>query len=94
MPDKLTRLHAIERYMGSAVPGPRRRPPPPPDEDTDEKCFLLGGQGYRKDDATRSVIESEFFLDKGDIMKRVKEIVNVLKWVLSAMPCVFDAVAI
>ena len=81
MPDKATRLHAIERYMGSAVPGPRYRPPPSPDEDTDENCFLLGGQGYRKNDATRSVIESEFFLDKGDILKRVKEIVSVLRYV-------------
>lgn len=79
MPDKANRLNAIEKYMERADPGPRHRPPPAPNPEIDEDIFLIGGQGYSKDDATRSVVESEFFLDKGDTMKRVKEIISLFR---------------
>jgi hypothetical protein len=79
MPDKASRLKSVEKYMGRADPGPRHRPPPAPNPEIDEDSFLIGGQGYSKDDTARSVVESEFFLDKGDTVKRVKEIVSLFR---------------
>ena len=77
MPDKVSRLNDIERLMGRANPGPKHRPRPPSNPTIDNDTFLIGGQGYLKDDEARSVSDSEFFLEKTDIMKRVKDIFAV-----------------